>query len=167
MSKAFTSKQYFSQLNLIYFAQAGLMLLFAAVVFVLVYLGKVVVKVDESTKIYTYALAAVVVIGFSAAHFLYQQMLLRIDKGLPLTSKMPKYIGILLVRSACLELPGLFAAIVFFLNGNFYLLFIPIFIAVVFYLLRPTPSSIADDLQLTPEERTLIDTPEAIIAEGK
>jgi hypothetical protein len=94
-------------------------------------------------------------------------MLLRIDKGLPLKSKMPKYIGILLVRSACLELPGLFAAIVFFLNGNFYLLFIPIFIAVVFYLLRPTPSSIADDLRLTPEERTLIDNPEAIIAEGK
>ncbi|HEY9049726.1 MAG TPA: hypothetical protein VIN08_27700 [Ohtaekwangia sp.] len=167
MSKTFTSKQYFSQLTLIYFAQAALMLIFTAVVFMLVYLGKITVNIGDDARIYTYILAGVVVVCFSAAHFLYDYMLARIDKTWPLTSKMPKYIGVLLVRSACMELPGFAAAIVFFLNGNFYLLLIPVLVAVVFIFIRPTKASIVEDLQLSPEERSMIENPDAVIAEGK
>ncbi|MFD1000494.1 hypothetical protein ACFQ21_14310 [Ohtaekwangia kribbensis] len=167
MSKTFTSKQYFTQLNLIYFAQAGVMLIFTAVVFALVYFGKMATSQNETTQLFTYTLVLVVIAGFSAAHFLYNFQLSRIDRSLSLQKKMPKYLGVLLVRSACLELPGLLATIVFFMTGNFYLLLIPIFIAVVFFLLRPTPATISEDLNLTSEERRLLDTPDAIIAESE
>jgi hypothetical protein len=165
MGKTFTSKQYFTQLNLIYFAQAGIMLMFTAVVFALIYFGKMATSQDDSAQLFTYTLVAVVITGFSAAHFLYNFQLSRVDRSLSLQKKMPRYLGILLVRSACLELPGLFATIVFFMTGNFYLLLIPIFIALVFYLLRPTPATIAEDLNLTTEERRLLENPDAVIAE--
>lgn len=162
-----TSKQYLSNLNLIYFAQGGMMLLFTGVLFGLVYSGNIITDPNgELTKMLTYVLAIVLVSGFSGAHFLYQFLLSRINKGLEFKAKMPKYVGAMLVRSACLELPGLFAAIVFFLSGNFYLLLIPVFIAVVFFLLRPTPATIAEDLNLTPSERALLDNPDAVITEG-
>ena len=167
MSKTFTSKQYFTQLNLIYFAQAGVMLIFAGVVFALVYFGKMATSQDETTQLFTYMLVLVVIAGFSAAHFLYNFQLSRVDRSLSLQKKMPKYLGVLLVRSACLELPGLFATIVFFMTGNFYLLLIPIFIAVVFFLLRPTPAIIAEDLNLSSEERRLLESPDAVIAESE
>ncbi len=165
MGKTFTSKQYFTQLNLIYFAQAGIMLMFTAVVFALVYFGQMTTGQDDSSQLFTYTLVAVVVVGFSAAHFLYNFQLSRIDRSLSLQKKMPKYLGVLLMRSACLELPGLFATIVFFITGNFYLLLIPIFIAAVFFLLRPTPATITEDLNLTTEERRLLENPDAVIAE--
>ncbi len=165
MSKTFTSKQYFTQLNLVYFAQAGIMLLFTAVIFALVYFGKMATSADENAQLFTYTLVAVVIVGFSAAHFLYNFQLSKIDRSLSLQKKMPKYLGVLLMRSACLELPGLLATIVFFMTGNYYLLLIPVFIAVVFYLLRPTPATITEDLHLTPEERRLLENPDAVVAE--
>ncbi|SKC40657.1 hypothetical protein [Ohtaekwangia koreensis] len=168
MGKTFTSKEYFTQLNLVYFAQAGIMLIFTGVVFALVYSGKVAVAHDaETAQLYTYILIGLVILGFSGAHFLYNFQLSNIDRSLSLQKKMPKYLGILLMRSACLELPGLFASVVFFLTGNIYLLIIPILAAVGFLLLRPTSASVSEDLRLTPQERALLDTPNAVIAESE
>jgi len=66
-----------------------------------------------------------------------------------------------------LELPGLFAVIVFFLSGNTYLLLIPMFVAVVFFLLRPTPESISEDMKLTPDETAQLKNPNAIVADAR
>jgi len=166
MSKTLTSKQYLSQLNLIYFAQAATMLIFAGVVFSLNYFGNVGGNMDEGTStILTYSLAGVVVTGFSAAHFLYSFMVSRIDNHLPLQKKMPKFSGAVIVRSACLELPGMFASVVFFMTSNIFVLLIPVFTGVIFFFLRPTTFSIGEDLNLSSDERALLNDPNAIIAE--
>jgi len=165
-TKQLTSKEYFTQLNMIYFAQAGVMLIFAGVVFALVFLGKMAVSNDESfSQAMTFMLVAIVVVGFSASHFLYHSMLSKIDRTLPLNKKMPKYLGVLLVRSACLELPGLAASVVFFLTGNIYLLMIPVFTAIVFFFLRPTIDSISEDLNLTAAEKSQLNDPKTIVVE--
>lgn len=166
MSKSFTSKKYLSQINLIYFTQAGVMLAFSAVVFALVYSGQFVPTTDEAlTNNLTYLLIAVAVVGYAGAYFFYRRMLSRIDKTKELKKKMPGYLAALLVRSACLELPGLLAAVVMFMTAKLYLLAIPVFTFVVFYLVRPTPSTIAEDLQLSPKEKSMLDNPNAIISE--
>ena len=166
MSQSFTSQKYLSQINLIYFAQAGVMLAFAAVVFALVYSGQFVPTTDEElTNNLTYLLVAVVIAGYAGAHFVYRHMLSRIDKSKELKKKMPGYLAALLTRSACLELPGLLAAVVMFLTAKLYLLAIPVFTFVVFYLMRPTPSTIAEDLQLSPKEKSMLEDPNAVIAE--
>lgn len=166
MRKQLTSKEYFSQLTLIYFAQAGIMLIFAGVVFALVYLGKVSTTTDESfTRTLTYILLVIVVAGFAGAHFLYQFMLAKIDRSLSLPKKTQKYVGVLLTRSACLEFPGLAASVVFFLTGNFYLLLIPLFTGIVFFLLRPTQSSVIEDLNLSEKEKGQLNNPKTIVIE--
>ena len=142
------------------------MIVFAAVVFALVYSGRVVPGAEQSQmQTLTYVLIGVVVIGFSASHYLYNFQLSKLDPNLDLRKKLPKYIGILLIRSACMELPSLLACIVFFLTGNYYLLFIPIFTAIVFVLLRPTPTSVAEDLKLSDKERKHLNNPEEVVAE--
>ena len=166
MSQSITSQRYLSQLNLIYFAQAGMMILFSVVVFALVYSGLFVPAPDETlTDNLTYLLMPVVVIFYAASHFLYRHMISRIDKTKELKKKMPGYLAALLTRSACLELPGLAAAVVMFMTAKLYLMAIPLFTFVVFYLMRPTPATIAEDLQLTPKEKSMLDDPNAIIAE--
>ena len=166
MSQSVTSQRYLSQLNLIYFAQAGMMLVFSVVVFVLVYTGMFVPTPDESlSNNLTYLLVLVVVIFYAGSYFLYRYMLSRIDKTKELKKKMPGYLGALLTRSACLELPGLAAAVVMFMTGKLYLMAIPVFTFLVFYLMRPTPATIAEDLQLTPKEKSMLDDPNAIISE--
>lgn len=166
MPKTFTSKQYFSQLNFLYFAQAATMFIFTAVVFGLVYSGTSVPAAEQSQmQMFTYVLLVAVVVGFTAAHFLYRFQVSKLDASIDLRKKLPKYIAILLIRSACMELPALFAGIIFFLTGNYYLLTIPLFTVVVFFLLRPTPQSIAEDLNLSDKERKRIMNPDEVVAE--
>jgi hypothetical protein len=165
MNKSFTTRQYFSQLYTIYFAQVGVMLIFSGVLFAIAYSGSMVIEQDAAfAQTLTYALTTTVIAGFTAAHFLYHFQLSKVDASLPLQKKMPKFIGIVLIRSACMELPALLASIAYFLTGNVYLLAIPVLTAVVFFLLRPTPDSIAEDLKLTAEEHRLLKDPAAIIA---
>jgi hypothetical protein len=166
MSQSFTSQKYFTQINLIYFTQAGVMIVFAAVVFALVYSGQFVPTTDQSlADNLTYLLTAVVIAGYAGAHFLYRHMLSRIDKTKDLKQKMPGYLPALLVRSACLELPGMLAAVVLFMTAKLFLFAIPVFTFVVFYLMRPTPATIAEDLHLTDKEKSMLNDPNAIIAE--
>jgi uncharacterized membrane protein len=166
MPRTFTSKQYFSQLNYLYFAQVFTMLLFAGVIFGLVYSGNVVPAAEQSqAQTLTYVLIGVVVLGFSASHFLYTFQLSKLDASIDLRKKLPKYIGVLLIRSACMELPALLASVVFFLTGNYYLLFIPLFTSIVFILLRPTAISVAEDLKLSDKERKRLFNPDEVVAE--
>ena len=165
MSKTLTSKQYLSQLSLIYFAQVGMMLIFAAVVFALNFFGNVAPGRDETTNLFMYLLTATVIAGFSAAHFIYGYMISKLDKNLSLQKKLPKYSGIVIVRVACVEFPSMFASVVFYLTANVFVLLIPLFAAIVLFLLRPTAASIAEDLNLTPDERLLINDPQAVVAE--
>jgi hypothetical protein len=164
--QTFTTQKYFSQLNLIYFAQAGMMLVFAIVVFVLVYSGQFAPTSDQAlTDTLTYGLVAFVVAGYAGGHFMYRKMLSRIDKTKDLKQKMPGYLPALLVRSACLELPAMLAAVVLFMTAKLYLIAIPVFTFILFFLTRPTPSSISEDLQLSQQERAMLNDPNAIIAE--
>ena len=141
-----------------YFAQASMMLVFAAVVFALVYSGKIVPTPDENlTNTLTYVLAAVAIAGYAGAFFIYRQMLSRIDKSAELKKKMSSFLPALLVRSALIEVPALFAAVVMFMTAKLYLLAIPVFTFIVFYLMRPTPSTIAEDLQLSQNEKAMLE----------
>jgi hypothetical protein len=142
------------------------MLLFSVAVFTLVYTGLFVPTTDESlTNNLTYLLVPVILIGYAGAHFLYRHMLSRIDKTKELKKKMPGYLAALLTRSVCLELPGLTAAVVMFMTAKLYLIAIPVFTFLVFYLMRPTPATIAEDLQLSPKEKSMLEDPNAIISE--
>ena len=104
-------------------------------------------------------------ISIIGGYFLFRFMTKKIDSTFPLKKKMPKYFGAILMRSTLFEIPALFASIVAFVSVQIAYLAIIVVVFIVFYLLRPTPDMIAQDLQLTPQDRALLDNPEAIIAE--
>jgi hypothetical protein len=111
----------------------------------------------------TYVLVAIVVVGYAASFIIYRQMLGRIDKTSELKKKMSGFLAALLVRSACIEVPALFAAIVMFMTAKLYLFAIPVFTFIVFYLMRPTTSTIAEDLQLSQKEKSMLDDPNGVV----
>lgn len=78
---------------------------------------------------------------------------------------MPRYLSAVIIRSACLELPGLFAGVVAFITGETYLLMLVPLLLILFYMYRPTTHSIAEELNLTQEEKSQLEDPNAIIAE--
>ena len=165
MPKQVNSKEYLKTINIFYYTQMSVIVAFGGVALFLILNG----NAGEGNPPLAATLQTVLIFEFALSivggYLLFRYMTNKIDSTFPLRKKMPKYFGALLMRSTLFEIPALFAAVVAFISVQIsYLGIIPI-VFIVFYILRPTPDAIAQDLQLTPEDRTLLDNPEAIIAE--
>jgi hypothetical protein len=114
---------------------------------------------------WVYVLPVVLIIGLASAWFLFKAMVKKIDPGIRLQDKLPKYASALIIRSALLELPGLLAAIVAYLTFETFYLGGAFLIFLAFILLRPSRHTIAEDLGLSTKERELLDKPDAIVSE--
>lgn len=164
MKRQLTSRRYFQTINLTYYMQAFSLLLFSVVIFVLIY------GADKSTAPaadiqWVYVLPVVLIIGLGSAWFLFRAMVNKIDPKARLQDKFPKYASALILRSALLELPGLLAGIVAYLTFEPFYLGGAVMIFLAFVLLRPTRQTIAEDLNLSPKERALIENPDAVVSE--
>ena len=163
MARPITSKQYLFQLNLIYGAQAFFMLVFGAVAFVV---SQSAQPLEESfSRLLLYVLVAVVITSLTAAYFVFNLMIQRISNGIALKSKLQKYLTALLVRSALLEFPGLFASVVTILTGSQLPLIAVLFILIVFFLLRPSSGQISQDLNLSQSEKGMLEDPGSTVGE--
>lgn len=163
MARPITSKQYLFQLNLIYGAQAFFMLVFGAVAFVV---SQSAQPLEESfSRLLLYVLVAVVITSLTAAYFVFNLMIQRISNGIALKSKLQKYLTALLVRSALLEFPGLFASVVTILTGSQLPLIAVLFVLIVFFLLRPSSGQISQDLNLSQSEKGMLEEPGSIFGE--
>ena len=163
MARPITSKQYLFQLNLIYGAQAFFMLVFGAVAFVV---SQSVQPLEESfSRLLLYVLVAAVITSLTAAHVVFNLMIQRISNGIALKSKLQKYLTALLVRSALLEFPGLFASVVTILTGSQLPLIAVLFILIVFFLLRPSSGQISQDLNLSQPAKGMLEDPGSTVGE--
>lgn len=163
MARPITSKQYLFQLNLIYGAQAFFMLVFGAVAFVV---SQSTQPLEESfSRLLLYVLVAVIITSLTASYFVFNLMIQRISNGIALKSKLQKYLTALLVRSALLEFPGLFASVVTILTGSQLPLIAVLFVLIVFFLLRPSSGQISQDLNLSQSEKGMLEEPGSIFGE--
>jgi hypothetical protein len=161
MSNQLTSKQYLLQLHLIYGAQAFFMLLFGVIAFVV---SQSTEHTEDSfARLLVYILVAAVIASLTGAHFVFNFIIQRIDKTLPLKPKLQKYSSAVLIRSALLEFPGLLASVVCILTGSLLPLMAVLLILVVFVLLRPSTSQISQDLTLSHEERGILVDPKSVL----
>ena len=162
MKKSVTTKQYFTTLNLTYYMQAFTVLAFAGVVAFLINQNETPPG-DNNTWVTIVSLG--LVSGLGMAYFIFRFLLKKMDKSLSLKQRTPRYARALLVRSFLIELPGLLASISAYIAGNIHFLAVSLFIFVVFIILKPSKNSIANDLNLSPKERALLDDDNAIISE--
>jgi len=163
MKRELRSSQYFLNLNIITAAQAAVLVIFTIVVYVLRDPER---SIDpEERSLYQYLTLGLLIAGVVASQIVPKQLIRGLNRSLPLRHKVPKYSMLVITRLACLELPGLFACTGAFITGEITYLFAVPLLLVMFYVYRPTKEGLAADLNLTSEEKRLLEDPNAIIAE--
>jgi len=153
-----TSKSVLSGINIIYFAQMMMIVLFSAVVFYLNTTGNIASD-PELALIMRYVLCVVLPIGIGAGYFIFKQFMSAIKPTLSLREKMGKYQTAVLIRAACFELPGLLGAVAVMMTGDISLLLFTGIIIVLFAMVRPSIYTITTDMNLTQAERTTLENP--------
>jgi hypothetical protein len=163
MKKSITTKQYFLTLNLTYYLQALSVLFFSLVVYYL--LTQRVDAPSGDVRMWSYVVPAILIFSLVIAYFIFRLMVGRIKPDISLTKKMPVYARAVFVRSALLELPGFLAAIAAYITAQLYFVGGSILIFALFFILKPTKNTIANDLNLSTKERALLENDGAIISE--
>lgn len=166
MSRKIKSKEYFRTLNIIYFGQLGAMILFALVTFYLIQLGKMGPENNELAITFQKIIMVVIPFSLAGGYVLFRMLMRTVRPEMPLIYKMKKYSSANLIRSAFLEIPGLFVSVAALITANILFLVIVPLILVLFILFRPTRSVIAQELNLSMAERAKLEDPDAIISES-
>ncbi len=91
--------------------------------------------------------------AMAAGYFLFRYQISKLDKNLTLLEKVKRYFSFVLIRAALLEAAFLFCGVAALVTHVMLFLWIAPVIFFVFLLLRPTPETLATDLDLAPAER--------------
>lgn len=164
MNNGITSKAYFLTLNLITYAQIFALLAFSTIVLFLIVNGEVAAD-TSMIGIFQFVVPISVIVFLSMGYFVYKITVSKIEKSAPLSIKLRKYQGAVLVRSAMIEVSGLFATVAALVTGELFFLAGTTLIVIVLFLLRPTLYSLVEDLSLTPEEKSKLENPNEIVTE--
>jgi hypothetical protein len=164
MKRTVTSKSYRFTMTAIYIAQA-LVLLFFSIVVLFLKVSGALTPATGLTEIFYYLVPIATVAFLSTAHFIFKTLIEKIPPSLPVRQKLPKFQTAVIVRSAVLEIPGLLGAVAAMLTGELYFLAAPLFIVIVMIVLRPTLLAITQELNLSVEEKALLENPEAVVSE--
>lgn len=166
MSRKINSKEYFRTLNLIYYGQLSAMILLALVAYYLIEQGNVGSENNDLAISFQKIIMIVIPVSLGGGYILFRILLRSVKPEMPLIYKMKKYLSANLIRSAFLEIPGLFVSIAAIITAHtFFLLIVPL-ILILFFLFRPTRSVIAQELGLSVGERAKLEDPNAIISES-
>ncbi|MBZ0246369.1 MAG: hypothetical protein K8H85_10505 [Cyclobacteriaceae bacterium] len=166
MARKIKSKEYFRTLNIIYFAQIGAMTLLAVVSYFLIQQGSLGPENNDLALSFQKIIMVVIPLSLAAGYLLFRVFLRGIRPELPLIHKMKRYFSANLIRSAFLEIPGLFLSVAALITAQVLFLVIVPLILMLFILFRPTKSVIAQELNLSVAERAKLEDPEAIISES-
>lgn len=141
-------------MSFVYLIQVAIMMIFGLVALYVRNIGSVD---NDLAKMLQYVLIGLLIGGLIGAQVIPGILINRIDKKLDVKNKISKYFPALLVRSAFLETPGLFAGVATLLTGRSYFIVIVVFLLIAFYFYRPSKERIAEDLNLNAVERMQLD----------
>lgn len=141
-------------INLVHMALATVMLIFGLVA---LYVHNLQPVDNELAKMLRYILLGSLAIGLIGSHFVSEILIKKIDKNLELGDKISKYLPVVLVRGAFLEVPGLLTGIAILLTGRSYFIVTMGLLFLAFYFYRPSIIRISNDLGLNAEEKVMLD----------
>ena len=162
MPRNITTRDIFMKLNVLYFSQLFFMVCFGVVA---LYRSGQAGLDEHSTTVYKYILLVFVPVGWATGYFVFKNLRSSV-KALGLKDKLGKYQAAMLIRAACLEVPGLFGGVITFITGDRSMLLFMAIEVVMFVILRPTPQSLVDDLSLESNEKSSIEDPETVLYQG-
>jgi hypothetical protein len=166
MPRKINSKEYFRTLSLIYYGQLSAMILLALVAYYLIQQGKVGSENNDLAISFQKIIMIVIPVSLGAGYILFRMLIRTVDPEMPLIYKMKKYFSANLIRSAFLEIPGLFVSVAAMITAHsLFLLIVPL-VLILFLLFRPTRSVVAQELSLSAGELAKLEDPQAIISES-
>lgn len=150
-----TSKSYFSQLSILFFAFIAGQLIFAGVAFFLNQQGGMETdpELEDIMKILV-PLAAVAAVGGST--FLAKGLLAQIPKDSSLEKKLNQYRSAFMVKMAMHEGPSLLAIVAYLLTGQILFLVVSGVIIALQFMMNPSPQKTIDELGLVGQERDIL-----------
>ena len=166
MPRKINSKEYFRNLNLIYYGQLSAIILLALVAYYLIQQGKIGPENNELALGFQKIIMVVIPLSLACGYILFRILIKSVKPEMPMVHKMKKYASANLIRSAFLEIPGLLVSVAAIITAHTLFLVIVPLILIVFILFRPTKSVIAQELGLSLEERAKLEDPKAIISES-
>ncbi|MFD0749399.1 hypothetical protein ACFQZS_04550 [Mucilaginibacter calamicampi] len=137
-------------INIIHLALIAGQALFALVAFT--NSQQTTVKFDEHDQ-FTFIIPGFAIASFLISNFLFKTLIAKAVNLPDLLSKLTGYQTALIVRMAALEAISLFAIVTYILTSNFLFLLISVILMVYGVIIRPTVDKIADDLQLSYDEK--------------
>jgi len=144
-------------LNTIYFAIAGMLLIFSAVV---LFFNLTRSPIDPNLPdAVVYLPFVLVVLFYPAANFVFRSYLsqnLKVDSTLE--QKIGTYQTAVLIKAGLFEIPGLIACVLAFITGKADILGVTLIIIFFFYLHRPGATNISSHLNLREEENIELQT---------
>lgn len=92
--------------------------------------------------------------AYFAGNFVRKTIINKINENAPLIEKLSQYQKATIIQWGAIDLPATFAGISFLLTRNtLYLIIMAVFLLLL-YMLRPSRERIADDLNLTEQEKS-------------
>jgi len=166
MAREIKSKEYFRTINLIYFAQLFAMTALAIVTYFLIQQGNLGSENNALAVSLQKIVMIVIPLSLAAGYVLFRILLRNVKPEMPLKYKMKRYFMANLIRSAFLEIPGLFVSVAALITAHVLFLIIVPLILMLFVLFRPTRSVIAQELGLSAGELAKLEDPESIVSES-
>ena len=159
-----TSKEYFKTLSIIHAALTIGPVVFGLIIFLVVSLSHTN-ALNELTKIFYYVVPIITVIALLSANIFYKSKLKTFKDSDSLQNKLTTYRGLLIMRYASAEGASFFAVVAAFITETpFFLIFVGLLLLLMIYW-RPTRESLKADLQLSVQEVSAIDDPDAVVIE--
>ena len=157
-----TSGTVLKTISMIYLAIVTVMVIFSLFVFYQNNISEAAPIEDRQfTLVLRYVLFVFAPMGVIAGYFIFKKLISAIPQGASLREKINRYQIAMLIRAACLEGPGLLAAVFAFISKDNSFLLITAIIVVLFGLLRPTVYGITSDLNLSPAEAARLNNPDS------
>ncbi len=160
-----TSKEYFREGKIVFYALAVSQLFFGLIAFLLVY-SKTIAPPEPALQ---NSILIIVVLfaagGFVGSNFVFNRKLKALKTKLELKERMADYRSALMIRYALLEAPVMLAIILYFLTCDILFLGLAALIVAYFLTLTPTRERAIKDLELSNKEQEQINDPNAVIAE--
>ncbi|MEL6651131.1 MAG: hypothetical protein AAFQ87_10050 [Bacteroidota bacterium] len=156
-----TSKTYFSNLTILFYAMAGGQVIFAAVAFFLQSNGSMP-QDDSLGNLMLMIVGALIISTQVGSRFVIGKRMQDVRK-MPLVQKTEQYRGVFIMRLALMEGPSLLAIVGYLITGNIWLLVIGMAMLLFFLTYFPSPTKVSNELELESSERNILENPEATI----
>ncbi len=164
-----TSKQYFLFLKIFYAALLFGQVFFAGISFYLHQdngFNKEAKPSGNVGGLFEYIVPALALVCLLGSYFVVKYLIENAKNKVPLSDKLNAYRTALLIRSAILELPTLFAIIIYFTTGDQYYLGIALGLIAFFALTNfPTIERTITDLNLDWNDKAKVEDPTAFVCE--